>query len=191
MDLLKKAAAAWQELYKIKYSITYGKKRKLYDVDITFKKSDFYHLAGFQYLDDLDFPNIPPNVYIDSILKNEIKGSFIEKGVMYEEIVKSRLLALADLQQALDKNIELYVFNRANCPFHTVIEASNLILGNSKSNDIFVFLVKNEDRYVCSSIFLKQERDYSKNQIPLSILRIVKTNLKTQEQTVFIDKLND
>jgi len=191
MDLLKKAAKAWRDLYKIKYSITYGRKRKLHDINITFDKSDFFHLAGFQYLKDLDFPNISPTVYIDFILKNKITGDYIEKGAMYESIVKSRLLALVDLQQALDKNIELYAFSRANCPFHSIIEANNLILGSSESNDIFVFLAKQESRYVCSSIFLKQERDYSSNQTLLSILRIIKTNLKTKEQKVFIDKLSE
>jgi len=69
MDLLKKAAKAWRDLYKIKYSITYGRKRKLYDIDISFGESDFFHLAGFQYLKDIGFPNIPPDLYVEYILK--------------------------------------------------------------------------------------------------------------------------
>jgi hypothetical protein len=139
----------------------------------------------------LTFPNIPPPQYVEAILNGGITGELIKKGKKYEDMVKPRLLALIDLQEAFDNNIALYVFNRSNCSFHTVIEASNLILGNSKSNDIFVFLVEQDIRYVCSSIFLKNERDFTDNQIPLSILRIVKTNLKTQEQKVFIDKLSE
>jgi len=190
MNLLKKAAKAWRDLYSIKYDITYGRKRKLYDINISFGKSDFFHLAGFQYLKDIRFPNIPPNLYVEYILRNEIKGELIEKGEHYEEMVKSRLLAIIDLQEALDNNLNLYAYNRSNYAFHTFIEANNFILSNSKNDDIFVFLVKNENRYVCSSIFMKRDRDYSENQSPLSILRIIKTNLKTQEQTVFMDKLS-
>jgi hypothetical protein len=191
MDLLKNAALAWQDLYKIKYSITYGRKRKLYDVDITFEQADFHHLAGFQYLKDLILPAILPNRYVEAVLKNKITGEFIKKSEQYESMVKSRLLAIVDLQEALDNGIELYDFKSENCPFHTNIAASNLIFGNSKLKEIFVFLMKADSRYVCSSIFLKNERDFTDNQIPLSILRIVKTNLKTQEQRVFIDKISE
>jgi len=191
MDLLKKAAKAWRDLYNVKYSITYGRKGKLYDINITFKRSDFHHLAGFQYLKDLKLPAIPQNRYVEAILKNDITGKTVIKGENYDEMVKIRLLAIIDLQEALDKSVELYNFNPSNCPFHTNIAANNLVFGNSESNDIFVFLVEHEDRYVCSSIFLKENRDFTENQIPLSILRIVKTNLNTQEQTVFIDKLSE
>jgi len=191
MDLLKKAAKAWRDLYSVKYNITYGRKRKLYDIDISFRKSDFFHLAGFQYLKDIRFPNIPPNLYIEYILRNEIKGELIKKGEHYEEMVKSRLLAIINLQEALDNDLNLYTYNRLNYAFHTFIEANNFILSNSKNDDIFIFLVKNENRYVCSSIFMKRDRDYSENQTPLSILRIMKTNLKTHEQHILIDKLRE
>jgi len=38
-------------------------------------------------------------------------------------MVKSRLLAIIDLQEALDNNLKLYSYNRSNYAFHTFIEA--------------------------------------------------------------------
>ena len=54
MDLLYEAASAWQELTAFTYRITYGKRGVLHTITLKFEVSEFYHLAGFQYMNDID-----------------------------------------------------------------------------------------------------------------------------------------
>ena len=55
-DLLYDAAAAWKELTQYYYIFTYGYKKQLYTINLSFPPEKFPHLAGFQYL------NIPYQV---------------------------------------------------------------------------------------------------------------------------------
>ena len=57
-NILYQAASAWQKLTDYRYIFTYGYKKNLYTINLTFSMEDFPHLAGFQYLKDLIFQDI-------------------------------------------------------------------------------------------------------------------------------------
>ena len=50
MDILQQSAQAWKEITEYHYLFTYGYKKKLYPINLTFSLEDYPHLAGFQYM---------------------------------------------------------------------------------------------------------------------------------------------
>ena len=57
MDLLQQSALAWKEIIEYQYLFTYGYKKQLYPISLTFSLDDYPHLAGFQYMKDISLPN--------------------------------------------------------------------------------------------------------------------------------------
>lgn len=57
MDLLQQSAKAWKEIIEYCYLFTYGYKKQLYPIKLTFSLEDYPHLAGFQYTKDISLPN--------------------------------------------------------------------------------------------------------------------------------------
>lgn len=49
MDMLQQSALMWKEMTEYSYLLTYGYKRQLYNINLTFSLGDYPHLAGFQY----------------------------------------------------------------------------------------------------------------------------------------------
>lgn len=173
MDLLYEAASAWQELTAFTYRITYGKRGVLHTITLKFEASEFYHLAGFQYMNDIVLPvRFSHTKAIDAALTGRITQAHISKSENYEAI-KERLTAITKLKQALDTSFQVYKFNPAVLPFYTKITAENLIL--AKCGDVvFLFTDQSKDGTAFSkSIFLKREdRDFSRNQKALSVLKV-------------------
>lgn len=181
MDLLYEAASAWQELTACTYRITYGKSGVLHTITLKFDGSEFYHLAGFQYMNDIVLSfRFSHAKAIEAVLTGRITEAHISKGDNYEAI-KERLTAITKLKKAMDASFQIYKFNPEVLPFYTKIKAENLIL--AKCEDIvFLFTDQAKDGAAFSkSIFLKREgRDFSRNQKPLAILKV-----ERNEQTIY------
>ena len=173
MDLLYEAASAWQELTAFTYRITYGKRGVLHTITLKFEVSEFYHLAGFQYMNDIVLPfRFSHAKAVDAALTGRITQEHIAKSENWEAI-KERLTAITKLRQALDTSFSVYKFNPEVLPFYTKIKAENLILARCE-DVVFLFTDQSKDGIAFSkSIFLKREgRDFSRNQKPLSILKV-------------------
>ena len=67
-DLLVLAASAWTELMEYRYCFTYGYRKQLYKICLSFSVQDFPHLAGFQYLKDIQLPKFNPPKTVEMIL---------------------------------------------------------------------------------------------------------------------------
>ena len=78
MDILKQAVVSWVKIAQASYLITYGKSKKLYTLELIFDNLDFYHLAGFQYLQDLVLPAVSRSKFINAILDDRINGEYIK-----------------------------------------------------------------------------------------------------------------
>ena len=73
-NILIDAANSWKDLINYEYLITYGYKNKLYNIKLSFHPEEFYHLAGFQYLKDLNLPRYNSRVILDRIIEGKIKN---------------------------------------------------------------------------------------------------------------------
>ena len=116
MDLLYEAASAWQELTAFTYRITYGKRGVLHTITLKFEVSEFYHLAGFQYMNDIVLPfRFSHAKAVDAALTGRITQKHIAKSENWEAI-KERLTAITKLRQALDTSFSVYKFNPGVLP---------------------------------------------------------------------------
>ena len=166
-DKLYQAAAVWKELTEYCYIITYGYKKQLNTISLTFSLADFPHLAGFQYLRDLSLPRYNPTKLVDIILDKKITYGQISKGIQYENLVNPRLESLIRLKDILEKDFKIFYFMPHKYPFTTMIKAD----------------------YLCCSAFTKGSRDYEANQPSRTILKKERLHIKTQTSTVLYNRL--
>ncbi len=171
-DLLIQAAKAWKELLNIQYNLTYGRKRNLFHVSLIFQPEEFYHVAGFNHLNDIVFPiRFSHTKALDVIIDGRLTLDFISKSEQYEMTVKPRLEAIIRLQALLDGDFVTYIYNQKVVPFYSRIEAKYLI--TNKSGDIvFMFTDEYEEPpyFYTRSAFMMGERDFRKNQKPITLL---------------------
>ena len=119
MDLLYEAASAWQELTAFSYRIIYGKRGILHTITLQFEVSEFYHLAGFQYMNDIVLPvRFSHTKAIEAALSGRITQAHIAKSENWEAI-KERLTAITKLRQALDTSISENNYQPELLPYNT------------------------------------------------------------------------
>ena len=194
--LLYDAAVAWKELAEYYYVFTFGYKQQLYTIHLSFPSEKFPHLAGFQYLKDINLPRFNPSKTMNMILSGKISHSQIEKGLQYEESVKPRLEALIRLKETLEQDFQLHSYMPQFYSFTTQIKADYLISSATAPMD-FIFIIKSSSSgdisicdFVCCSAFTQMKRDYRENQRPRSILKKERVHIATNTTTVLFDRLN-
>ena len=78
-DLLQQSAQACKEITEHRYLFTYGYKKQLYPINLTFSLEDYPHLAGFQYMKDISLPNYSSAKIADRILEGKIQWANAKK----------------------------------------------------------------------------------------------------------------
>lgn len=195
MDILQQAANVWKELSEYRYEFTYGYKKKLHLINLTFSSEDFPHLAGFQYLKDITLSNYNSSRIIDRILEGKISFAKIQKGIQYTKLVEPRLHALIHLKDTLDNEFKLYSYFPQMYPFSTRITADYLIASHIDFSS-FVFLIKDSNSgvtkcdFVCCSIFEQGQRNYELNQRPYTLLKKSRIHIPTNTTAVLINKFS-
>ena len=127
MNLLHQSAKAWKEIIEYRYLFTYGYKKQLYLINLTFSLEDYPHLAGFQYMKDISLPNYSSSKIVDRILEGKILFETVQKATQYDKMIKPRLEALIHLKESLDNEFNLYSYMPKMYPFITNIKADYLI----------------------------------------------------------------
>lgn len=195
-NILYQAASIWKKMTQYRYLFTYGYKKQLYTINLTFSMEDFHHLAGFQYLKDLTLPRYNQNKIVDRILDQSITYEQIIKGIRYDEMVKPRLEALIRLEDILENEFSLFSYMPQMYPFTTTIKADYLI---SSQLDLisFVFILQTTPDsevkcdYLCCSAFTKGERNYQTNQRSRVILKKERIHISTNTTVVLMNKLTE
>lgn len=194
MNILHQSALAWKELTEYRYLITYGYKKKLHLIKLTFSLEDFPHLAGFQYLKDISLPNFTSSKLVERILEGKIPHEQIIKSMQYDTMVKPRLEALIHLKNSLDNNFILYSFMPKMYPFVTTIKADYLITSHTPINS-FIFIINastnelSKCEFLCCSVFAQGTRNYETNQRSYCILKKERIHIPTNTSTILFDKI--
>ena len=191
-NLLLDAASIWKELTDYRYEITYGYKKNLYEIHLCFYPEEFQHLAGFQYLKDINLPRYNSSALLDRILSQKITYEQIIKGSQYETMVKPRLEALSKLKATLNSDFTLFSYMPRMYSFTTTIKADYLISLHSEQTS-FVFIVKTSDtssNYLCCSAFIEGNRDYEENQRQRTILKKECIKISTNNVVTFLNRLD-
>lgn len=194
MDLLYQSALVWKELTEYNYRLTYGYKKKLHPINLTFSFEDYPHLAGFQYLNDISLPNFTSAKIVDRILEGKISFEQIKKAHQYEEMVRPRLEALIHLKDSLDNEFSLYSFHPKMYSFVTTIRADYLIASHTVISS-FIFIIQATANgmakcdFLCCSAFEQGNRDYETNQRRYTLLKKERFHIPSNTSTLFFDKI--
>ena len=195
MNLLQQSARAWKEITEYHYTFTYGYKKQLYPINLTFSLEDYPHLAGFQYMKDISLPNYSSAKVADRILEGKILFESVQKATQYENMIKPRLEALIHLKESLDNEFNLSSYMPRMYPFITGIKADYLISSHFNV-DNFIFIIKANSHselkcdFLCCSIFEKGDRDYETNQRPRTLLKKERIHIPSHTIDVLVDKLS-
>ena len=170
MDVIYECADSFSKLLSKKYNFVVSKKRKIISFTVDFAETDFYNLAGFQYLNDLDIERDPRNT-INVIKKHEITDEMLKKSKHYtcssdeERDVEARIDRFRFMEQYLDINNLIKIFSvRNDKDLHSAIKADYIIEsqlpGTNKTVYIFLRKRQEKDTFCVVSFFEKKRVAY-------------------------------
>ena len=186
MDLLYDAAVAWTKLLDYRFDILCGKSKKLYPISLDFEETEFHHLAGFPHIKDIVFPvRFPKSATLRKVLDRVITEQMISQSESYEKTVKSKLLAIIQLENLLNSCSKVYMFSPGRLPFSTDIEAKYLLV-DEQSQVVFLFTDTDDEgeTFFSRSTFVMDDHDFRINQSSMTVRQIKKTQLSTGNTSV-------
>ena len=189
MDVLYKAASLFKELLDTEYVFVLGRKNTQTTIHLLFYDTNFYHLAGFQYLQDLAYLRKNRKLIFNKILNQQIKNEDIQKSRFYKKMER-RLEALSSLQPLLDSNETIFKYNKErNC--FSLIDADYLLENTLNRQTLYTFLSKYpNDTFFCRSFFPKDKKDYSVGQTRWTLLFKKKINKYTNTEEILFRHKN-
>ncbi len=183
-------AKAYSSLVDIEYHILLGKKNKNISLVISFEETNFFHLAGFQYLADMpDILRSRRDLLFHKILNGLITQAQIESSKFYPTI-KDRIEYLTYLEQIMDSNETVFKYN-PKLEVFSAIQADFLMKNQVQTRNVFAFLSqdKSNGKYFCRSFFPQTDKDYSEGQTKWTLLYKKKIQKSTGEESVLYDRV--
>ena len=184
------SANAYSNLLDIEYQLILGRKNKTAALSIFFDESQFFHLAGLQYLTDRVTILFGDRAQLfKRILSGKITSQQIESSSFYPEI-KDRIDFLAYLESIMDSNKTIFKYN-PKLELFSAIQADFLMKNEIKMRNIFTFLSfdKITGKYFCRSFFPQTDKDYSERQTTWTLLYKKKINKSTNTETILYNRL--
>lgn len=187
------AAQEFQKLldYKYEFIVVKNRNSEPLKLTLTFSKSDFFHLCGFQYLDDLRHLNTNTGVVFDEIINgnSQYSDSMFESSVYYSKIedrvqLLEKLETLLDNKDNVNRSHRILKFNR-NANNNSRIEADFIIRDESDNlRNYFLIDKNNNGQYYGRSCFARtlNQRDYAAGHTAYTILYKGKVNLITNSR---------
>jgi len=175
MDEITRAALNFDQLLKSTYVFTLSKKRKILEFSVDFVNTDFFHIAGLQYLDDIVFDQTR-NRTISLVLSGVISDQLLSSAVMYHTVagiehsdVRGRIRRLIKLERYLDTDNIIRVYVVRPQDRGSLIDADYVIKSQlpEDTSPVFIFLRKRSkgDCYGISSMFEKKSNEYAGEQL--------------------------
>ena len=170
MDIILECAKNFEKLLDISYECVVSKSRKAQRFVIDFKPTDFYHLAGLQYLTDIDIGRNRSKILTD-ILNGKVTDKELSKSAMFKRMetsrfdIPSRIRALRYLEDYIDANNYIYIYSLKNeYSTPSLINADYVIKSSSRVSrkEAYIFLRKRQetDNYLVVSFFVKGNERY-------------------------------
>lgn len=184
VDLLLECAENYKKLLSYEYHFTIARKGLVREFILSFKKSDFHHIAGLHKLTDTRQVLRGTREHIfDKILQGKITQEIIEESDLYNEM-NSRLSPLCHLEEILDSENLIFKYNE-NVRVYSQIKSDYLIEGNFENIPVYLFLGSRNDEMknqMCRTFFPKSKIDYSFGQPKYTLLR--KEKIRTSDGEV-------
>lgn len=195
MDKLQKIALNYKEILNMCYYFEIAKKQNMQIFNLTFEKTDFFHLAGLHKLTDIAAVQSEPNkeIVFNNIINGSISHDLIQHSRFYSSI-HNRLSYLGDIEKILDSNQIVFKYLSKSNRLSR-IEADYLLENAHETDIIYIFLnerVKVDKGNIpimcCRSFFPMSQLDYTKNQPSYTLLKKVRIDTVTGERVVQYDR---
>lgn len=133
--------------------------KKLVKMILDFRKNDFHHIAGLQYLNDIDIPKNGKELF-KQIKAGNISDEFLQKSQNYYQVqdsyanVHDRIYSLRYLKAHLENKTIICEYIKGNNRY-SLINADYVIKSTIEENTAYIFLKKRsrEERYCVCSFF--------------------------------------
>lgn len=195
MPTISNALNAFRGLFDYNYHFTISSSKKVHNIKLVFKDSDFFHLAGFQYLTDIDIPKSSSQMF-DKIDNHKICDDYLSGSKNYLQVndsyanVKDRIYGLQFLREYIESKNTVFRYIK-NMNRYSSIQADFLIKSTINHQQAFIFLRKRtkEDTFCICSFFINPAKDY----FGVRSYWLYKSciNTRTSVENVMIDKLNN
>lgn len=165
MSILYEAAAKYIKLECSEYRFILSQKRRTTELHINFIDTDFFHLAGLQYITDISIPKNRKKTLNEILFKKSISDTHLSKSKKYQSSIpdkdiKSRISELRFLEEYLDTDNIIKIFNLRNQHISSVINAEYVIESQIKncSTTVYIFLKRRNEssNYYCIVSFFKK-----------------------------------
>lgn len=160
MDDIQTAYREFNELIqKYKFDLRISCHKKLVKILLDFRENDFHHIAGFQYLKDIDIPKSGKEIF-KKIVLGEISDEFLQKSKFYYTAqdsyanVHERIYSIRFLKAHLENRNIICEYIKGNNKY-SQIKADYVIKSTLEGNTAYIFLKKrnNADTYCICSFF--------------------------------------
>ena len=171
MDKIMECASNYKKLCSISYKFIVSYQRKTREIKLDFRESDFFHLAGLQYLTDLAIPRnrktILKCIMSECLITDEVlcKSKYFSNKNSGVDI-KSRIEELRFLEQYLDTDNMIKIFSvKDDVYLKSKIDAEYIIESKLKNcnTSVYIFLARRSedtDYYCVKSFFVKDKVIY-------------------------------
>ncbi len=166
MPNISGALKSYRYLLRYRYKFSISSNKKKYDISLTFKESDFFHLVGFHYLSDIDIPKSHTQLF-SKIDNGKICDNTLAKSIYYCKVdesyanVKERIEGVRCLREYIesDNMVFKYIKNRN---MYSSIRADFMLKSTVNQKTAFLFLRQrtNDDAYCICSFFVNPQNEY-------------------------------
>lgn len=192
MGEIQNALKAFKSLFQYKYKFNIASNKKSYELELTFSEKDFYHLAGFHYIADIDIPRASKALF-EKIENNQINDQYLEQSTNYTKIensyanVKQRIYGLQFIQEYIENKNLICKYIKNRNPY-SCIRADYFIISELSYGKAYIFLKQRRDQndYCICSFFVEPETDYVGSKVYWLLKSRI--DLKTKEEVILYIK---
>ena len=193
LNMLNDALFAFNELLNIEYRVKVARKDNIMDIKLVFLKRNFVHLAGLEKLTDIRISRAYRDLYTQltrqETLSEYIKGQLVES--KYFQSIVNRLYAIIDLRDNFynAKDNKHYKFVCKEYGNYTLIDY-DFFIRSEYENDIYYYFLRRDtstneqNRYVLVSLFIENEKDYTRSQSYMNLLEKIEIDRKSRKETI-------
>ena len=170
-DSILECLLSFSKLLDTTYTIHLGRAGKTLSFNLSFTKTDCYHLMGLHYLGDRH-DNRGRNYIFDELIASKDARKHIATSSYIDDNVRDRIFFTGMLEKLLDDNSTIFRYNHRRLQFFSKIEAEFLLDNIAQEREVYLFLDKRSDceDYYCRSIFPRTTRDYTYGQPKWTLL---------------------
>ena len=193
LNTLNDALSSFNELLNIEYHIKVARKDNVEDIRLVFLKRNFVHLAGLDKLTDAMISTAYRDLFAQlnrsDTVSHSIKTKLIES--RYFKQIIDRLYAIIDLRDNFynAKDNKHYKFVCKEYGNYTLIDY-DFFIRSEYGNDIYYYFLRRDtstnelNRYVLVSLFIENEKDYTRSQSYMTLLEKVEIDKKAHARKI-------